>query len=202
MDSYGIRAADPSEVDEIAEVLALAFQDDPVSSWVFPGAERRRLIQPAFFTAFTRLAFDSGGEVYRTEDFSAAMLWLPGGEDESGDDMAARFAALDDAELARFLALAEVMAAGSPPRSDYLHAQFLGVLPGNQRAGIGAAVFRYRLDSLDAEGTPSYLEASSLTSARLYRRLGYEHLGEPFSVEGGPSMWPMWRDPSAPVGGQ
>ena len=40
----GVRAADPSEVDTVLGILVEAFQDDPMSRWVFPDAERRRAV--------------------------------------------------------------------------------------------------------------------------------------------------------------
>lgn len=194
---YRVRQAAPSEMDGVAELLSLAFLEDPINRWIFPDEARRRQVHPEFLGAFAGFAFDYG-EVYVTEDFTGAILWLPGGgeEPEADDVLIARFAALNEDELTRFGALMDVMAARSPTEPEFLHAQLVGVLPKHQRSGIGGALVRHRLETLDAEGTPAYLEASSATSTRLYQRLGFQPFGEPFAAEGAPSMWPMWRDPA------
>jgi GNAT superfamily N-acetyltransferase len=195
---YGVRTAKSSEVDGVAELLSLAFMEDPVSGWVFPGEARRRRAHPEFFGAFAGYAFDYG-EVCVTEDFTGAVLWFPGGGEkpENEDVLLARFAALHEDERTRFGALMEVVGANIPAEPEFLHAQFVGVLPKRQGAGIGSALLRHRLESLDAEGIPVYHEASSALSARLCRRLGFKDLGQPFAAPGGPSMWPMWREPGS-----
>jgi ribosomal protein S18 acetylase RimI-like enzyme len=195
---YGVRRAKSSEVDGVAELLSLAFMEDPVSCWVFPEEKRRRRAHPEFFGAFAGYAFDRG-EVWVTEGFTGAVLWFPGGGEELEDEDAllARFPALYEGERTRFSALMQAMGANIPTEPEFLHAQFVGVLPKRQRAGIGGALLRHRLEHLDAEGIPSYLEASSPTSARLYRRLGFKDVGQPFAAPGAPPMWPMWHEPGS-----
>jgi len=56
-------------------------------------------------------------------------------------------------------------------------------------------LLRDRLTALDEQGVPAYLEASSLDSARLYERLGFRRLAQTTDIPGGPSLYPMWRDP-------
>jgi hypothetical protein len=54
-----------------------------------------------------------------------------------------------------------------------------------------------RLAALDDSGRPAYLEASSPRARDLYLRHGYlPRPGTPFHLpDGGPPMWPMWREP-------
>jgi hypothetical protein len=47
----------------------------------------------------------------------------------------------------------------------------------------------------DEAGTPMYLEASSATSARLYRRHGFVDTGT-LVPPGMPPLYAMWREPS------
>ncbi|MEV6877870.1 GNAT family N-acetyltransferase [Amycolatopsis sp. NPDC051128] len=185
-----VRAADPSEVDTVAGILAAAFQDDPVSRWVFPGDERRTGAHPVFFRAIAEAGF-AAGRVEVTADGSAAIVWLPGGED-GGDGS---IAGLKVAEAGRLGVLLGMMADREPPERHW-HAQFLGVVPGRQRQGVGGRLLRHGLDRFDAEGVPTYLEASSPDSARLYRRLGFRDHGPAFAPPGGPSMQPMRRAPA------
>jgi hypothetical protein len=55
---------------------------------------------------------------------------------------------------------------------------------------------RDRLAALDSQGLPTYLEASNRDSARLYERLGYKRLDRTTDMPGGPSLYPMWRNPA------
>jgi GNAT superfamily N-acetyltransferase len=181
---FGVRAAKSSEMDGVAELLSLAFTDDPVSRWIFPGEKRRRQVHPEFFGAFAGFAFDHG-EVCVTSDFSAAVLWIPGG----GRDLLDRFAALTGDERKRFDALAEVREANEPS-SPHLQAQWLGVLPRRRGAGIGRALLRQRLETLKV---PVYVEASSVAGAALCRGLGFVEAGVAFGAEGGPTVVPMLR---------
>ncbi|HEY3468482.1 MAG TPA: GNAT family N-acetyltransferase [Amycolatopsis sp.] len=183
-----VRAAAPSELDTVVGVLVAAFQDDPVSRWVFPDAERRRATaHPAFFRAIAEAAF-AAGFVDVTTDHSAAILWLPGGDD--GDDTP--IAGLDAGEHGRLATLLGMMAEREPP-GPLWHAQFIGVLPARQCRGVGARLLRHGLARADAEGVPTYLEASSPDSVRLYRRLGFGDHGPAFAPPGGPPMRPMRR---------
>lgn len=184
------------DLEEVSEVLAEAFQQDPVSSWVFPDPVRRRKIQPAFFHAFTTLALEIGGEVYLTGDRRATTVWFPpySGDAEDDDDLLARFGALDADELERFAVLADVMAANHPAGGPHWHLQFIGVLPDQQQSGVGAALLTHRLARMDI---PAYLEASSERSPHLYERHGFRHVGEPYAPPGGPNLYPMWREPQS-----
>jgi len=189
-----IRPASRSEVDAVARVLAEAFQDDPISKWVFPGDERRRAVQPVFFKAFTEAAF-ADGEVYLAHDHSAASLWFRTEDGESPEEFMDRFAALDADDLRRFAVIGELMAAHSNYPAPHLHWQFCGLLPSTQRKGLGSAIARQHFRRLDAEGLACSGEASSARSLRLWRQHGFVETGEPFSPPGGPQMYPIWRDP-------
>ncbi|MEV6913077.1 GNAT family N-acetyltransferase [Amycolatopsis sp. NPDC051071] len=185
-----IRAAEPSEIDTVVEVLAEAFHDDPVSVWAFPSAERRAVALPIFYRAIVRGALAMGGHIDVTGDLSAAIVWTPSGEEGEPDGGA--FAGLTGVELGRLGALFALMTECAPG-GEYHHAQFIGVRESAQRRGIGARLLRY---GLARNGTvPAYLEASSAESAKLYRRLGFRDHGAAFAAEGGPPMRPMWRDP-------
>jgi GNAT superfamily N-acetyltransferase len=183
------RIAEESDVDTVVEILVAAFHDDPISGWAFPGDERRRReSHPAFFSTVVRTA----GRIDIAEDNSAAMVWSPGPEE--GDDEG--FPGLGPVETERLEVLFGLMGEHAPTGPPHWHAQFLGVVPGRQREGVGGRLFRHGLQRYDAEGMPTYLEASSPESARLYRRLGYRDFCPAFTPPGGPPMQPMWRDPA------
>lgn len=71
----------------------------------------------------------------------------------------------------------------------------IGVSPKHQGEGIGEALIRGVLERCDREGTPAYLEASSVRGRGLYERLGFSFTGRTVDLPYGPPMWPMWREP-------
>lgn len=187
-----VRAASLSEVDTVVDVLCEAFQDDPVSGWIFPDEERRMVAHSIFFRTILRGILAIGGDVDVTDDLSAVVLWSPHGAEGEPDGGA--FTGLTEAELGRLGALFELMTKAGPG-GEYYHAQFIGVRTSGQRKGLGARLMRHGLDRYSAEGLPAYLEASTPESAKLYRRLGFRDHGAVFAADGGPPMRPMWRDP-------
>jgi hypothetical protein len=52
---------------------------------------------------------------------------------------------------------------------------------------------RSRLDRVDAEHAPAYLESSNADNVPYYTRFGFEVTGEIVLPNGGPTLWPMWR---------
>jgi predicted N-acetyltransferase YhbS len=61
--------------------------------------------------------------------------------------------------------------------------------------GYGQALMRSRLDRVDAEHAPAYLESSKPENVPYYQRFGFEVTGEIVIPDGGPTLWPMWRPP-------
>ncbi|MFC5724343.1 GNAT family N-acetyltransferase [Streptomyces gamaensis] len=196
----GIRRARQEERDAIGRLIGEAFFEDPVSAWVFPDADRRRAVQPDFFGVF----LDAGlrhGWVDVTDDLSAVAVWLPvtvdapEGDHASGDDMGERLARAD-AGNERARTVVELMGRIHPTDRSHYYLPAIAAAPARQSAGRGRALLTATLDRCDAEGVPAYLEASSARSRALYARLGFTDTGAPVELpDGGPSLWPMWREP-------
>lgn len=58
--------------------------------------------------------------------------------------------------------------------------------------GLGHVLMQSRLDRVDAEHAPAYLESSNPDNIAYYQRFGFEVTGE-IRLPGGPALWPMWR---------
>jgi predicted N-acetyltransferase YhbS len=52
-----------------------------------------------------------------------------------------------------------------------------------------------RLDRVDAEHAPAYLESTKADNVPYYQRFGFEVTREIALPRGGPTMWAMWRRP-------
>ncbi|MGA5144681.1 GNAT family N-acetyltransferase [Streptomyces griseoincarnatus] len=198
-----IRTAGGDDRELVVRLLDEAFQDDPVSSWVFPGAEYRRVTHHRLMAAFTDATL-ADGRVDLVEDGSACALWMsvpagdPGhGEADEGDDEFAALRHAVDPDNERVEMIGRLTAGIHPQGRAHEYLWMIGVAPGRQGEGLGTALIGSVLDRCDREGRAAYLEASSERSVRLYRRLGFELTGEPLRLPGGPLMYPMWREPRA-----
>ncbi len=81
------------------------------------------------------------------------------------------------------------------PDEPHWYLYYLGTEPGKRGAGIGAAVMRPVLDLCDSRRLPAYLEATSPRNRTLYQRHGFVELESLVLPDGGPTMYPMWREP-------
>ncbi|CCK27505.1 acetyltransferase [Streptomyces davaonensis JCM 4913] len=193
-----IRTATGADRELVVGLLDEAFQDDPVSGWVFPGAEYRRATHHRLMAAFTDIVLDAG-RIDLTEDGSACALWMPtpAGEHDEDDDGPALVREAVDPANERVELIGRLTAEIHPAERAHEYLWMIGVRPGRQGEGLGGALIGSVLDRCDDDGVPAYLEASSARSRRLYERLGFELLGSPLELPDGPPMFPMWREPRA-----
>lgn len=202
----GIRAAGADDRELVVRLLDEAFQDDPVSGWVFPGEEYRRTTHHLLMAAFTDAVLTEG-RIDVTEDGTACALWLsiPAADDTEhadtehvgadGTDEAVRLRETVDPANPRVEEITRLMADSHPADRAHEYLWMVGVAPGRQGEGLGSALIRHVLDRCDREGLPAYLEASSARSTKLYERLGFAFTGTTLALPDGPRMWPMWREP-------
>ncbi|MYR40991.1 GNAT family N-acetyltransferase [Streptomyces sp. SID5910] len=192
-----IRTAGEGDRELVVRLLDEAFQDDPVSRWVFPGEEYRRRTHHRLMAAFTDAVL-ADGWIDLTEDGAACALWLsvPGeAHDEEGDDGPAAVREAVDPDNERVEQIARLTEGIHPAGRAHVYLWMIGVAPGRQGEGLGTALIEQVLDCCDREGLPAYLEASSARSRGLYERLGFAFTGCALDLPDGPRMWPMWREP-------
>ncbi|TQJ89908.1 GNAT family N-acetyltransferase [Streptomyces sp. SLBN-31] len=194
-----IRTADEGDRDMVVRLLDEAFQDDPVSAWVFPGDGYRRTTHHRLMAAFTGIVL-AEGRIDVSEDGSACALWLPVPAEahEPDADGAKKLRNAVDPDNERVELIGRLTADIHPAGRAHEYLWMIGVEPGRQGEGLGTALLRHVLDRCDRENLPAYLEASSARSRALYERLGFTPAGAPLDLPDGPSMWPMWREPRTP----
>ncbi len=84
-----IRRAGEGDRERIVRLLDEAFQDDPVSRWVFPDAGYRRRTHHRLMAAFTDAVL-AEGRIDLTEDGAACALWLSAPVQPAPDDALAQ----------------------------------------------------------------------------------------------------------------
>ncbi|MGW0332629.1 GNAT family N-acetyltransferase [Streptomyces sp. NPDC003011] len=192
-----IRTAGEGDRDLVVRLLDEAFQDDPVSGWVFPGDAYRRSTHHRLMAAFTDIVL-AEGRIDLAEDGSACALWLSVSADEHADEEGpALVREAVDPENERVELIGRLTADVHPSERAHAYLWMIGVSPGRQGEGLGTALITSVLDRCDREGLPAYLEASSARSRALYERLGFTRVDRPLDLPDGPRMWPMWREPQA-----
>jgi ribosomal protein S18 acetylase RimI-like enzyme len=177
-------------------LLARAFEDDPVSAFLFPEEASRRQRLIAFYQAMMpamvehgRMDTDAdlrGGAIWQAPapplpgPFRVLWMWLRSalvlrGRTRAGFELGRTLEAVHEREPHWYLAI-------------------LGTAPEHQGRGVGSALMAPVLEQCDREGVLAYLESSKERNIRFYERHGFEVMTE-VRVPGGPVMWPMRRVP-------
>jgi len=193
----GVRRATGADLPAVVETLTAAFFDDPVFVWWIPDPRRRRQLLPPFFEIAVDLNHPHD-ELYTADPVpAAAAVWIPPGHQPIGEAAEEVLAAYTEAaeETAERLITAFTLMEEVRPTQPHAYLFLLGTRPPWQNQGLGSALLREVLECCDRDRIPAYLEARSAADQRLYQRHGFEVTGE-IVLPDGPSLWPMWRQPS------
>jgi ribosomal protein S18 acetylase RimI-like enzyme len=198
----GVVRAAPADIGVLAAVLARAFDDDPLSRYLF-GPRFRAAGLARFFSIQLRHTYLRHAEVWTTEDRAGAALWAPPTMPRPGAGDLLRILPVvpflsiwgrKTPDVVRLLAAYE----RARPRQTHWYLGTLGTDPDRQGAGVGSALLRVVLDRLDVEAVPAYLESSKERNLSFYARHGFEVTGE-IHTPRGPTLWLMWREPRPPA---
>ena len=182
-------------------MLARAFYDDPVMIWLLPDEKARTKRLSRVFAAMTRHHHLARGGVEVACDgpgVGAAALWDPPGQWQETRRaqlaMTPTFLWVFGLRAMRGRALQELMQR-EHPEEPHWYLAIIGSDPSVRSKGFGHALMASRLDRVDAEHAPAYLESSKPENIAYYQRFGFDVAGEILLPDGGPTMWPMWRQP-------
>ncbi|MBL1077054.1 GNAT family N-acetyltransferase [Nocardia sp. 2] len=197
-----VRPAQAADIPELGRVLGLAFQDDPIATWLLPDDATRARRNGYMFATLTRHQFLRHGGVEVAVDDAGAMVgaavWASPGTWHTSQLTTLRcMPALVRAFRGNVMNAAKMSErmAEHHPREPHWYLAFIGTLPSARGKGYGQALLNSRLDRCDAEGVPAYLESSKPDNVPYYERFGFDKSGELDVTEGGPPLWPMWRTP-------
>lgn len=187
-----VESATTAEQDAVVATLALAFATDPATRWTWPEPKAYLAAFPRFAVAFGGAAF-ARGTAHRI-GFAAAALWLPPGA--SSDDAAIMALMMETAHEQTAADGPRVMQAMESfhPEGPHWYLPLIGIDPARQGEGLGGALLRHAAALSDRDGVPAYLESSNPRNVSLYRRHGFEPLGE-IQFGNSPLFTPMLRKP-------
>lgn len=199
-----VRPAAQADVRELSATLGRAFYDDPVAMWMLPGDKSRTARLGRFFATMARHHHLAGGGVEVASDgrgIGAAALWDPPNrwQHSLGEQlrMMPSFIVGFGLRLAIGRKLAELveLTKREHPEEPHWYLATMGSDTSVRGRGFGQALMRSRLDRVDAEHAPAYLESSKPQNIPYYERFGFTVTGEIVIPGGGPTLWPMWRAP-------
>ena len=193
-----------SQIRPVAEVLARAFQNDPIPTYFYPDPAERVNKAPYMYAFLTGYGIRYGEAYATSASFEGAAVWLPSDKvnitlwriifsgslttmfkfgREAGNRMR-RFGEYMDSVHKRLV----------PGRHWYL--QIIGVEPELQGRKYSSKLVRCMLSRTDREGVPCYLETQTEKNVGIYERFGFKVV-EQFKV---PDIdftnWAMLRQPS------
>lgn len=190
--SSEVRTVTRTDKDRFEATMTMAFSTDPAARWAWPDPLIFIKTFMPLVTLFGGKAFEHGS-AYVIGDFCGVAHWLPPGvhpDDEPIGDLFAQN--MTEPRLGELLHLFEQMAAFHPEEPHW-YLPLIGVDPVVQGRGYGSQLMQHALAVCDRDHQPAYLEATSLTSRRLYERHGFRVLGEIRSGNS-PPMFPMLRE--------
>ncbi len=197
------RPGHKADVSELSHALGRAFFDDPVSMWIMPDEKARAKHLRKFFATVTRHHHLAGGGVEVATDGSAigaAALWDPPGRWKQSTREQLRMLPSFALGFGPRLTMSRKLGAllnqmkQQHPEEPHWYLAVIGSDISVRGKGYGQALMQSRLDRVDAEHAPAYLESSKAENVPYYQRFGFEVSGE-LVIPGGPTLWPMWRPP-------
>jgi len=200
-----VRAAAKADAQAVGEVLARAFADDPVTTWVTPDAARRARALPRLYSAIARfdsipfgnawVAVDRDEDGVVGETITGAAVWRPTHRKASA--LAIPFSLAAGRALGRDIPrmiVTGTAVARARPKADHWYLQLLGVDPQAQRSGIGSLLMQQALPTVDAAKLPAYLE-TTVENLEFYARFGFEVTGEISAAADAPTEYSLVRKP-------
>lgn len=197
MPDTSVRKATRADAVPLSQSLARAFYTDPVFSYFIPDDATRLTKLEKVMGILFKLG-EPHGACFTTTNYESVTLWRPPNEWDvpfmayitNGPGLLSAFGM----GIGRVLSTMDMMEK-IHPHTPHWYLQTIGTDPEFQGKGFGGVIMRHTLASADAAHMPCYLESSKDTNIPIYQSFGFKVTGEMKVPGGGPTIWPMWRDP-------
>lgn len=197
-EACAVRRASSADLPTLTRMLVRAFMDDPVAVWACRWDNLRPRMLEGMYRARLRQMIHHE-EIWTNPSLSSAALWMPPERWKTTlrQDAALIRCFLDPRLLSRLPILVVGLSAVQrkhPRTPPHWYLSLLGTDPEAQGHGFGSAVLKPVLERCDLDRVGAYLESSKERNLDFYARHGFRVTGE-LKMPGGPTMWPMWREP-------
>jgi GNAT superfamily N-acetyltransferase len=196
----------PGQVRPVAEMMARAFEDYPLTAYFYPDAATRREKIARGFRSLLRFGV-LYGEVYATSSaFEGAAMWLYSRNSRRtlwrnirSGNISALFppAFRRNPRQRSYMGYAMAVHQRCAPYP-HMYLQLLGVDPDRQGEGYSGRLLRPVFHRLDEEGLPCYLETQAEKNVAIYRHFGFKVVEEGIVPGSQVCSWAMLRE----VGGK
>lgn len=200
---------DRTHVRASAVALARAFDDDPLTTYLFPDVATRPAVLRGSMAATVRdgLPFGEAWGVFDGSTPVGAAVWLPPGAHPMSPARRMRYlaaafpgprgfpAVVRAAPI--FLRLYRAIEKVHPHRPQW-YLGLLGLDPAQQGRGGGTRVLEPGLGRCDEAGLFAYLETSKEANLAWYGRHGFTIADELRPIPKAPPVWTMERSPTGP----
>jgi ribosomal protein S18 acetylase RimI-like enzyme len=188
---------DGSSIDACVRIVVDSFHDDPLWSWAFPDAARRRGQHGVFWRLFVEGAVRYPF-TWLTEGQSATSVWITPGGTELTEELEARVDAFLERQESRTAdrvrGVFEQFERAHPHSEPHYYLSLLGTDPAQRGHGYGLGLLAENLRAIDEVSAPAYLEASNSANVPLYERYGFREWTRFQVPDGGPEIVTMWRE--------
>lgn len=193
---HQIRRASIKDKKSVCEILASAFANDPVMTWMNGHPE----IYVSLFRADAGSLYLKHNHVFINQAETGAAMWLPPNVSHNAplhwsiaSILWRLFSTGGIQSVKRGLAIEKIFDQHHIKEPHYyLHT--LGAAQGNQGRGIGSALLKAGLTICDEHGFPAYLESSNELNNPLYERFGFSVINKVELPDDGPTVWTMLRE--------
>ena len=184
--------AKPDDRVGALSTLALAFCSDPLLRWMFPSSDSYFSNIIETFDVFAGHSVE-GNTCLVTSDFEGTAMWLAPGAETDEEAVGETFAKIFSPDfLPKVSEMLATMDSYHPHDDNCWYLPLIGVDPGHQNKGVGAALMKHMTEKLDNERAMAYLESSNQKNISLYLRHGFEVIGE-IQIYNSPIVTPMVR---------
>lgn len=196
--------AERSQHSLLVEVLAQAFNNDPIMQYFYAIEEESRLNQLRWLSQLIVDYCQTYDQIYTTTaDLKGAAVWLP---PEGFPMNMLRLLRLGFYQfpfkvqwrkVGQFFQLFNEMEHChlQDMREPHWYLVMLGVAPGYQGQGVGGALIEPILRQADHDGLPCYLETSTERGVNFYQKHGFTVLRSEQITADAPRFWTMKRTP-------
>ena len=195
----------PAQKHQACDVLAAAFQEDPMYKQIFPDPDERAKSLRLLWDAVVGYGLIYG-EVYTTPSVNGVACWLSPGNTEVNLWRLFRTGFALQRAVTRFSKDGRKQFLDGLGHLDKIHKQImgdkphwylwvLGVAPDSQGQGIGGQLIQPVLACTDKEQIACYLETETERNVAFYKKRGFKVVSEGNVPGYDLKLWTMLREP-------
>jgi ribosomal protein S18 acetylase RimI-like enzyme len=197
----GLVRLEKSQLKPAAEMMARAFQDNPLSVYFFPDVSERKNKLPYIFQFMISYGLLYGEAYAISPNLEGVAVWLP-----SEKARMTRRGDVENEGLSRLFKVERKTAAKWRSFDDYIsslherlvpfrhwYLQLLGVAPAYQGKGYASTLLKAMFTRIDKERLPCFLETDAKRDVSIYQHYGFKVVEEGVVPGSEVTIWAMLR---------